>query len=149
MYAMITLPLAVDPFAVIILGGVGLLLLALILIGHFYPGSGADQVHWRSTRSYDQQVMNEIDDLDQMLEATNARRRRRGEPELTEGGLHARVREDMTTPTSAASPTSPSRISTSCWRRRTSGARARAYRRSRSRSTRPSLSRAEWPGSSS
>jgi uncharacterized protein YkwD len=96
MYAMITLPLAVDPFAVIILGGVGLLLLALILIGHFYPGSGADQVHWRSTRSYDQQVMNEIDDLDQMLEATNARRRRRGEPELTEGGLHARVREDMT-----------------------------------------------------
>lgn len=95
MYAMITLPLAVDPFAVIILGGVGLLLLALILMGHFYPGSGADQVHWRSTRSYDQQVMNEIDDLDQMLEATNARRRR-GEPELTEGGLHARVREDMT-----------------------------------------------------
>lgn len=93
---MAALPLAVDPFAVIMLGGVGVILLALILIGHFYPGSGADQVQWRSTRSYDQQVMNEIDDLDQMLEATNARRRRRGEAELTEHGLLARVREDMT-----------------------------------------------------
>lgn len=88
--------LAVDPFAVIILGGVGLILIALILIGHFYPGSGADQLQWRPTRSYEQRVMAEIEDLDQMLEATNARRRRRGEAELTEDALHARVREDMT-----------------------------------------------------
>jgi uncharacterized protein YkwD len=32
--------------------------------------------------------------MDQMLEGVNARRRRRGEAELTEAGVHARVRSD-------------------------------------------------------
>lgn len=73
-----------------------MIVLALFLLGRFYPGSGADVLDWKPTRSYEQQVMNEIDDLDQMLEATNARRRRRGEPELTEHALHEQVRQDMT-----------------------------------------------------
>jgi hypothetical protein len=85
----------VDPFAVIILGGVAALVLALFLLGRYFPGSGAEQLDWRPSRSYDQKVLAEIEDLDQMLEATNARRRRRGEPELTEHALHERVREDM------------------------------------------------------
>ena len=85
-----------DPFAVIILGGVAALAVALYLIGRFFPGSGAEQLDWKPARSYDQKVLAEIEDLDQMLEATNARRRRRGEPELTEHALHQRVREDMT-----------------------------------------------------
>jgi len=41
------------------------------------------------------EVQNEIDDLDQMLEATNRRRRARGEAELTEADLHRRVSEDL------------------------------------------------------
>jgi hypothetical protein len=86
----------VDPFAVIILGGVAALVLALFLLGRYFPGSGAEQLDWRPSRGYDQKVLAEIEDLDQMLEATNARRRRRGEPELTEHALHERVREDMT-----------------------------------------------------
>ena len=80
-----------DPFAIIILGGVGGLIIALLLIGRFYPGSGAEQVDWRSTRSAELEVQNEIDDLDQMLAATNARRRARGKPELTEDSIAAEL----------------------------------------------------------
>jgi uncharacterized protein YkwD len=67
---------------------------ALILLGLFYPGSGADQVNWRPTRSVETDVQNEIDDLDQMLEAANEKRRARGVAELTEEGMHQRVAED-------------------------------------------------------
>jgi hypothetical protein len=84
----------VDPFVVIMVGLVGGLLVALILLGLFYPGSGADQVNWRPTRSVETEVQNEIDDLDEMLEAANEKRRARGVAELTEEGIHQRVAED-------------------------------------------------------
>ena len=84
----------VDPFVIIMVGLVGGLLVALILLGLFYPGSGADQVNWRPTRSVETDVQNEIDDLDQMLEAANEKRRARGVAELTEEGMHQRVAED-------------------------------------------------------
>jgi hypothetical protein len=79
---------------VIMVGLVGGLLVALILLGLFYPGSGADQVQWRPTRSVELEVQNEIDDLDQMLAAANAKRRARGAGELTAEHMHARVAED-------------------------------------------------------
>src|SRR6476646_7152350 len=72
---------------------VGGLLVFLIMLGLFVPGSGAAQLDWRPTRSAETEVQNEIDDLDQMLEAANERRRRRGAAELTEEALHAPVRE--------------------------------------------------------
>jgi hypothetical protein len=84
----------VDPFVVIMAGLVGGLLVALILLGVFYPGSGADQVNWKPTRSVETEVQNEIDDLDQLLEAANEKRRARGAVELTEEGIHERVAED-------------------------------------------------------
>jgi hypothetical protein len=84
----------VDPFVVIMAGLVGGLLIALILLGLFYPGSGADQVNWRPTRSVEVEVQNEIDDFDQMLAATNAKRRARGAGDLTEHGIHERIAED-------------------------------------------------------
>ena len=87
------LPLAVDTFALIMTGLVGGLLLFLILLGVFVPGNGARQLDWKPTRSVETEVQNEIDDLDQMLEAANERRRRRGEAELTEDALHAQVRQ--------------------------------------------------------
>ncbi len=83
-----------DPFAAIMLGGVLLLLVALLLLGRFYPGSGAQQLDWRPTRSPEIEVQDEIDDMDQMREAVNRRRRARGEAELTEEHLHERVAED-------------------------------------------------------
>jgi uncharacterized protein YkwD len=84
-----------DPFAVIMLGGAAGLLIALLLLGRFYPGSGADQLDWRPTRSAEEELQSDADDLEQMLEATNARRRRRGRPELTEDSVRASVRRDL------------------------------------------------------
>src|SRR6059058_2674565 len=83
----------VDPFVVIMVGLVGGLFVALILFGLFYPGSGADQVNWRPTRSVETEVQNELDDLDEMLAATNAKRRARGAEDLTEERMHERVAE--------------------------------------------------------
>lgn len=79
----------------IMLGIVGGLLVGLILLGLFHPRTGADALNWRPTRSAEAEVQNEIDDLDQMLEAANARRRRRGEPELTEETVRASVGADL------------------------------------------------------
>ena len=73
----------------------GLFLLAIVLLGVFYPGSGAEQVDWRPTRSAELEYQNEIDDLAQMQEAVNERRRRRGEPEITEDGLRAEIAADL------------------------------------------------------
>ena len=73
-----------DPFALIMLGIVGGLLVAFLLLGRFYPGSGAQQLDWRPTRSAEVELQNEIDDEEQMFEAINARRRARGQAELTE-----------------------------------------------------------------
>jgi acyl-CoA reductase-like NAD-dependent aldehyde dehydrogenase len=85
----------VDPFVVIMVGVVGGLLVGLLLLGLFHPRTGADTLDWRPTRSAEQEIQNEIDDLDQMLEAANARRRRRGEPELTEAAIRASVSADV------------------------------------------------------
>ena len=84
-----------DPFALIMLGGVAALFLVLLALGRFYPGSGAEQLDWRPTRSAEVEVANEIDDLDQMREAVNRRRRARGEAELTDADLRARAAEDL------------------------------------------------------
>jgi hypothetical protein len=83
-----------DPFAAIMLGGVLALLIALLLLGWLYPGSGAAQLDWRPTRSIEVEVQNEIDDVDQMRAAINERRRRRGAAELSEEDLIARVEAD-------------------------------------------------------
>jgi hypothetical protein len=73
----------VDPFTVIIFGGTALLIIALLLLGAYHPRSGADVLQWRPTRSPEVEAQNEVDDLDQMLDAANERRRRRGKPERT------------------------------------------------------------------
>jgi hypothetical protein len=74
----------VDPFFVIIGGGVVLLLVGMVVLGLWYPGSGAAQLGWRSPREQaEREAALESDDVAQMLEAANARRRARGEQELT------------------------------------------------------------------
>ena len=83
-----------DEFAVFVLG-MGVIVFAIFLaIGKWYPGSGAEQVDWRPTRSPEVEAELELDDLDQMLEAQNARRRASGRPELTEDDIRAQVAED-------------------------------------------------------
>ena len=67
----------------------------ILLVGHFYPGSGADLVDWKPTRSYETEVELEIDDVQQMIDAQNEMRRRRGAPELTVEELNEKVAEDQ------------------------------------------------------
>src|SRR3712207_846773 len=82
-------------FVWIMVGIFGLLFLIVILLGLFYPGSGAEQLDWKPTRSPEVEAQNEVDDISQMLEAANARRRKRGDAELTEEGMNARVHEEL------------------------------------------------------
>jgi hypothetical protein len=83
-----------DEFGVFIFGALVALFIVFYLLGKYYPGSGAEQVHWRPTRSPELEAQLELEDLDQMLEAQNERRRRTGRPELTEEQVAARVAED-------------------------------------------------------
>jgi hypothetical protein len=83
-----------DEFAVFVLG-MGIVVVAIFLaIGKWYPGSGAEQVDWRPTRSPELEAELELDDVDQMLEAQNARRRATGRRELTEDDVRRQVAED-------------------------------------------------------
>jgi hypothetical protein len=66
----------------------------LVLVGRFYPGTNADLVDWKPTRSPEVEAQNEIDDIRQMMEAQNEMRRRRGVPEMTEAELQETVAED-------------------------------------------------------
>ena len=68
-------------FGILVAVGLALLVGALLALGHFYPGTGADVLDWKPTRSVEAEAELELDDIDQMLAAQNERRRRRGEPE--------------------------------------------------------------------
>ena len=80
-----------DPFVLIMVAVVGGLLVAVVLLGLLYPGSGAAQVDWRPTRSPEVEYQNELDDLAQMQAAINAKRRARGADELTEQDVREQV----------------------------------------------------------
>ena len=82
-------------FVWVMVGIFALLLVLVILLGLFYPGSGAEQLDWKPTRSPEVEAQNEVDDMAQMLEAANRRRRRRGEPDLTEEGMNRRVHDEL------------------------------------------------------
>ena len=83
-----------DEFAVFVLLGFVVVIGIFLAIGKWYPGSGADQVDWRPTRSPEVEAELELDDVDQMLAAQNARRRASGRPERTEEDIRAQVAED-------------------------------------------------------
>ena len=84
-----------DPFALIVVGGIAGLIVALLVIGRYHPRSGADVLDWKPTRSVETEILLEFEDVDQMIEAQNERRRRRGEPEITEREVRERVAADM------------------------------------------------------
>jgi hypothetical protein len=84
----------VDEFALFVLFGFIVAIGILLALGRWYPGSGAEQVDWRPTRSPEVEAMLELDDVDQMLEAQNARRRASGRPERTEEDVRRQVAED-------------------------------------------------------
>jgi len=81
-----------DEFGLFVFGALVVMVLIFLAIGKWYPGSGAEQVDWKPTRSIEQEVQLELEDVDQMLEAQNERRRASGRAELTEEGIRAEVR---------------------------------------------------------
>jgi len=83
-----------DEFSVFVFGMLVVGVLIFLAIGKWYPGSGAEQVDWKPTRSPELEVELEIQDVDQMIEAQNERRRARGAPEITEEEIQERVHED-------------------------------------------------------
>ena len=66
----------------------------LVLIGHAYPGSGADLLDWKPTRDYETELELERDDISQMLAAQNEYRRKRGASELTARDAERMAHED-------------------------------------------------------
>jgi hypothetical protein len=81
-------------FILLTLGLVGFIVLVLVLLARAYPGSGADLVDWKPTRSYEDEARLETEDIQQMIEAQNEMRRRRGERELTRADASRMARED-------------------------------------------------------
>jgi hypothetical protein len=77
-----------------VLGTVAMVLLGvgvLFLIDHFYTGNNAELLDWKPTRSPEAEVQNEVDDVQQMLEAQNEMRRRRGLGDRNEQELRDEV----------------------------------------------------------
>ena len=83
-----------DSFPIIVVGGLLILVGFLVLLARLYPGSGADLLDWGSTRSYEHEVELEMQDVEQMIEAQNAYRRKRGEREITEDEFREDVVRD-------------------------------------------------------
>ena len=80
-----------DGFAAVTIGGLLFLFLVFVAIGKWYPGSGAEQLDWKPTRSIETEIELEQDDVQQMIEAQNERRRRTGRPERSEDDVRAQV----------------------------------------------------------
>ena len=77
-------------FIFLTLGAIGLVALCLVLVARAYPGSGADLVDWKPTRSHELEAQLEIDDVQQMIDAQNEYRRRRGAASDREDATEAR-----------------------------------------------------------
>ncbi|HEY7152064.1 MAG TPA: hypothetical protein VH391_10325 [Solirubrobacterales bacterium] len=82
-------------FILLSLGMVGFIVIVLVLLARAYPGSGADLVDWRPTRSYEDEARLESEDVAQMIAAQNEMRRRRGKPDLTREDASRMAREDQ------------------------------------------------------
>ena len=77
-----------------VLGTVAMVLLlvgVLFVLEHFYTGNNAELLDWKPTRPPELDVQNEIDDVQQMIEAQNEMRRRRGVAERSEQELRDEV----------------------------------------------------------
>lgn len=57
--------------------------------------SVADLLDWKPTRSPEVEAQNEIDDVQQMIDAQNEYRRKRGAREITEEDVERQAREDQ------------------------------------------------------
>jgi hypothetical protein len=83
-------------FIALTLGLLVLLFLIMVALARaFERNSVADIIDWKPTRSPEVEAQNEVDDVQQMIEAQNAYRRKRGAREITEQDVERQAREDQ------------------------------------------------------
>jgi hypothetical protein len=82
----------VDPFTVFVGGFLAFFVVMVLLLGLFSKRSTHDILDWKPTRSPEVEAQNDIDDVQQMIDAQNDIRRRRGLPERDEEQIAAEVR---------------------------------------------------------
>lgn len=82
-------------FMLLTMAGVAVIVGIVVLLGIYHPASGADILDWKPTRSEEDEIELELQDVDQMLEAQNERRRRDGRPEITEDMIREQVAEEQ------------------------------------------------------
>lgn len=84
-----------DPFTLVVVGGLAVVVLVFWLLGRYYPGSGLEQLGLRSARELaERREALEAEDLDQMLSAHNERKRARGEAEVTAEEVEASLERE-------------------------------------------------------
>ena len=81
-------------YVLITLGMVAFIVAVLVLLARSYPGSGADLVDWKPTRDYETEVELEQDDVQQMIDAQNEMRRKRGKKAISLEDVHKQAEED-------------------------------------------------------
>ena len=82
----------IDPFTVIFGGTLLFFVVFVLLLGLFSKRSAIDILDWKPTRSPEVEAQNDIDDVQQMIDAQNAIRRRRGLPDRDEEEIAESVR---------------------------------------------------------
>lgn len=88
-----------DAFTLLVVGLLLVLLVWIVFLGKASPRTGLDQIGWKSAREItERREALESEDIQEMVAARNARRRARGEPEVTleqlEFQVMAQLRED-------------------------------------------------------
>src|SRR3990170_4962517 len=81
-------------FMAVSLGMIAVIVLLLLLVARAYPGSGADLLDWKPSRSPELEAQLEVDDVQQMIEAQNEYRRKRGPKEIPEAPVPECAPED-------------------------------------------------------
>ena len=82
-----------DVFTVVFGGTLLFFVVFVLLLGLFSKRSARDYLDWKPTRTPEVEAQNEIDDIEQMIEAQNELRRKRGAPEITREEIEERWRE--------------------------------------------------------
>ena len=82
-----------DAFTVVFGGTLAFFVIFVLLLGVFSKRSARDYLDWKPTRSPEAEAQNDVDDIEQMIEAQNEMRRRRGAPETSVEEIRERWRE--------------------------------------------------------
>ena len=85
-----------DPFAIVIIAVIVIVVLWVLALGRYAPGSSLESIGLRTgPEIVERRAALEAEDLAEMLAARNARRRARGEPEVNADDYEMQVMADI------------------------------------------------------